>query len=99
MALAPKKETSPPAYLSLSWLHVKTRLIQLLQIRSSLYTAEDVMLKLWDGLKRVWHMLVLLNLTNDFRDFGTLSKVDEVRLPDDRSDSVFNERQMDEVYI
>lgn len=77
---------------------MKTPVVHLMHVSRSLHVSEDVILKLRNGLERVRHVLVLLNITDYFCGFGAFGEVDEIRLFDNRGDSVFNEGEVGEVY-
>ena len=77
--------------LPLPRLHLQTLIVHLVHIARSLHIAQNVILQVADGLQGVGHVLVLLDVTDDFGGFGALGEVDEVGAPDDGGDAVFDE--------
>jgi hypothetical protein len=65
-----------------------------MDISRGLHAREDIFLKLRYGLQRVWHVLVLLDISDDFRCFRAFGKVDQIGLLDDRGDAVLNKREI-----
>lgn len=63
-----------------------------------LHVAEDVFLQLRHWLQRIRHILILLDIANDFGRLRTLRKVDEVCAFDQRGNTVFDECQVGEIY-
>jgi hypothetical protein len=78
-------------------LHAQTHFVHLVHIARRLHIRQDVVLQLGDGLQRVRHVLVLLDVADDFGSLGALGEVYEVRLLDERGDAVFNECEVREV--
>lgn len=68
-----------------------------MDITRRLHIAENVILQVADGLQRIRHILVLLDIPNDFGRFGTLGKVDQIRFLDDRRNAVLDECQVSKV--
>jgi hypothetical protein len=60
-------------------------------IASGLHVAEYVILQLGNGLKKITDILVLLNIPDDFRCFGSFGEIDKASFLDDGRDSVFDE--------
>lgn len=83
--------------LPLPRLDGQTLVIHLVHVARLLHVAQDVLLQLRHRLKRVRHVLVLLNVTDHFGRFGALGEVDEVRLLDDGRDAIFDESQVGQV--
>ena len=54
-----------------------------MHIPCRLHVAEDVVLKLWNRLKGIRDVLVLLDITDHFGGLGSLCEVDEVGTLDD----------------
>ena len=69
-----------------------------MHITRRVHVRQYVVLQLRYWLQRVRRILILLNVTDDFRSLCALSKVDEIRLLDQRGNSVLNEGQIGEVY-
>jgi len=68
-----------------------------MHVTCCLHVAQDVVLKLRNRLKRIWHVLILLNVANHFGCLSPLGEVDEVVAFDDRGDTILNERQVCEI--
>ena len=83
--------------LPLPWLHQQTLVIHLMNIAGCLHVAKYVVLQISDGLQRVRHILVLLNVPNDICRFGAFGEVDKVGLLDDRGYAIFNEGQIGQI--
>lgn len=69
--------------LSFSWLDNETSVIHLMHVSGRLHILQNVLLQLWHCVKRVWHILILLNIPNDLGSLGSFGKVDKVGLFDD----------------
>lgn len=69
-----------------------------MNITSSLHVAQDIILKVGNGPERVWNILILLNVTDDFSCLGPFSKVYEIGALDHRWDAVLDKRQVREIY-
>jgi hypothetical protein len=52
-------------------------------ISSGLHVAQYIVLQVANGLKGVWDVLVLLNVSDDICGFGAFGEVDQVCLFDD----------------
>jgi hypothetical protein len=79
-------QSNIPHYLlvfSLTWLYRQTLFVHLMHISSCLHIAQYVLLQLWYWLQGVRYILVLLNITNDFRGFGAFSEVYQCGLLND----------------
>lgn len=54
-----------------------------MDVSSRLHVAEYVILQIGNRLQRIRHVLIALDVTNDFGGFGSFSEVDEMGLLDD----------------
>lgn len=79
------------------WLYSQALIVHLMHIARCLHIAENVILQVSNRLQGIRHLLVLLDLSNDFSGFGSLGEVDQVGLLDDRRNSVLDERQIREI--
>lgn len=68
-----------------------------MHVSCRLHIAQNVVLKLGNRLKRIWHILILLDVANHFRGLGSLRKVDQIAALDDRRNTIFNEGEICEV--
>ena len=68
-----------------------------MHITRCLHVAENVLLQLGHWLQRIWNVLVLLNVTNDFCGLGALCEVDEFGLLDYRWNTIVNEDKIGEI--
>ena len=68
-----------------------------MHVTRGLHVAQDIFLKLGHGREWVGHVLVLLDVADDFGRFGTLGEVDECGFLDDGGDSIFDEGEICEV--
>lgn len=68
-----------------------------MDVASGLHVTQNVILQLVYALQTIRHVLVLLDVANDFGGLGALRKVDELRLLDDGRNTVLDERQIGEV--
>ena len=68
-----------------------------MHIACCLHVREDVLLKLWDWLQWIWHILVLLNVANDLCSLAALGEVDEVGLLDDSWNTILNESKVGQI--
>lgn len=68
-----------------------------MHVTGGLHVLQNVILKLRNRLQGVRHVLVLLDVPDNFRCLGPLRKIDEVGLLDDRRDTIFDERQIGQV--
>lgn len=84
--------------LPLSWLHQQTLVVHFMNITSSLHVAQDVLLKVGNRPERVWNILILLNVPDDFGGLGPFSKVYEIGALDHRWNAVLDKRQVREIY-
>ena len=80
--------------LSLPRLHRQTLVIHLMHIPCRLHIAENIVLKFRNRLERIWDVLILLDITNHFRGFGSLCEVDVIGSFDDRWDAIFDESKI-----
>lgn len=83
---------------SLSGLHLQTPLVHLVDIASALHVLENIILKFIHGSKREWHILVLLDIANDFGRLCPLGEIDQIRLLDDGWYTVLDEGQIGQIY-
>ena len=68
-----------------------------MHIACCLHIREDVLLKLWDWLQWIWHILVLLNVANDLCSLAALGEVDEVGLLNDSWNTILNESKVSQI--
>jgi hypothetical protein len=83
--------------LPLPRLHLQTHLIHLMHIPSSPHITQNILLQLRHGLQRVRHILVLLDVADDFGGLCAFGKIDQVGLFDDIWDAFFDEGEIREV--
>lgn len=83
--------------LPLPRFHLQTLLIHLMYIPCRLHVTQDVILQIADWLEWVGHVLVLLDVTNDFGGFGALGEIDELCAFYDGGYAVFDEGQVCEI--
>lgn len=62
-----------------------------MHIPRGLHITQNILLQLRHRLERVGDVLVLLDVSDDFRGFGALGEVDEGGFLDDGGDAVFDE--------
>lgn len=68
-----------------------------MHVSRCLHITQDVVLKLRDRLKRIWHILILLDISNHFGSLCSLGEVDGIAAFDDGRDAIFNECEISEV--
>ena len=68
-----------------------------MHIASMLHVGQNVLLQLRYALKRIGHILILLDIADDLRSLCALSEIDEVGLLDDGRDAVLNESKIGQV--
>lgn len=68
-----------------------------MHITRCLHVGENVLLKLWDRLQWIWHILVLLNVADDLCSLAALGEIDEVGLLDNSWNTVLDESQVGQV--
>ena len=83
--------------LPLSRLYQETLVIHFMHVSCCLQVAEDVILKLRNRLEGIRDVLVLLNFTNHFGSFDSLSEIDQIGALDDGGDAILNESEVREV--
>lgn len=54
-----------------------------MDIPSRLHVTEYIILQIGNRLQRIWHILIALDVTNDFGGFSSFSEVDVMVLLDD----------------
>lgn len=69
-----------------------------MHIACRLHVAKDIFLQLGHWLQWIGHVLVLLDIANDFGCLRALGKVDKVRAFDQRGNTIFDECQVGEIY-
>jgi len=84
--------------LTLSRFNRKTLVVHLVNIPRGLHVAQNVILQLRDRLQGIPHVLVLLDVPDDFRSLCPLGKVNQVSLLDDRGYAVLDEREIRQIY-
>ena len=62
--------------LALSRLHLQALVVHLVHVARRLHVAEDVVLEVDDRFEGVGHVLVLLDVADDFGGFGAFGEVD-----------------------
>ena len=83
--------------LPLAWLYLQTLVVHLVHVTGRGHVAQDVVLELGHGLKRVGYILVLLDVANHLGRLGPLGKVDEVGLLDDGGNAILDEGEIRQV--
>lgn len=83
--------------LPLARFYLQTLVVHLMDITCSLHVAKDVVLQVTHALEGIRHILVLLNVADDFSGFSTFSKIDQVGLADNAGDAIFDESEIREV--
>jgi len=68
-----------------------------MHVSCCLHVTQDVVLKLRNRLKRIWHILILLDIPNHFGGLCSLGEVDGIGAFDDGRDAIFNECEISEV--
>jgi hypothetical protein len=83
--------------LALPRFNLQALIVHLMHITGLSHIAEDIFLQIGDRVERVGHVLILLDVADDFGRLGALGKVDEVGVLDNRRDSVFDEGEVGEI--
>ena len=62
-----------------------------MHVACRLHVVQDIILEIADGLERVGHVLIILDISDHIGGFGALREIDKVRAFDDGGNAVFNE--------
>ena len=55
-------------------------------------------LELRYGVKRVWYILVLLDIANDFGSLGSFREIDQFCILDNRCNAIFDKSEIGQIY-
>lgn len=82
---------------ALTRLNLQTLVVHFMHVSRGLHIAQDVVLQLGNWLQRVAHVLVLLDVADDFGRLCPLGKVNQVRLLNDGGDTVLDKCKIGQV--
>ena len=63
-----------------------------MHVRGSLHVVQYPLLQVWHGTERVWDVLILLDVPDNFGGLCSFSEVDKLRVLDHRRNAVLDER-------
>lgn len=81
---------------SLPGFHLQAPLVHIMHVASGLHIAQNVVLQLRNGLEEVGHVLVLLDISNNFGGLEALVEIDQIGRCVGR-DTVFDERKVRQI--
>lgn len=81
----------------LSRLYYQALFVHFVYVACRLHVAQYIVLEVADRFKWVWHILILLDVTDNLSCLSPFGKVDQIGLLDDRWNTVLDERQVGKV--
>ncbi len=81
----------------LSRLYYQALFVHFVYVACRLHVAQYIVLEVADRFQWVWHILILLDVTDNLSCLSPFGKVDQIGLLDDRWNTVLDERQVGKV--